>query len=144
MRTWTATTTVEARPEAVLDVLTDPDAVARWAPVPFEVSGLRGKRLQAGSRAYVSGRLAGRELGFDVDVHEAASNRLELTAQGPVAFDVRYELAPHAGGSEVRASVSVRPGPGLVGRVVASATSALLSAGALNTAVSRIAREAVV
>ena len=144
MRTWTATTTVEARPEAVLDVLTDPDAVARWAPVPFEVSGLRERRLTAGSRAYVSGRLAGRELGFDVDVHEAADDRLELTAEGPVAFDVRYELQPHAGGSEVRASVSVRPGPGLVGRVVASATSALLSAGALNTAVSRIAREAVV
>src|SRR3712207_2885792 len=94
MRTWTATTTVEARPEVVLDVLTDPDAVARWAPVPFEVSGLRGKRLKAGSRARVSGRLAGREVGFDVDVHAAARDRLELTAAGPIGFDVRYDLAP--------------------------------------------------
>ena len=144
MRTWTATTTIDARPEAVLAVLTDPDAVARWAPVPFAVSGLREKRLRAGSRAYVSGRLAGREVGFDVDVHAAATDRLELTAAGPIAFDVRYDLAPHSRGSEVRASVSVRPGPGLAGRVMASATSALLSAGALNTAVSRIAREAVV
>ena len=144
MRTWTAITTVEAPAEVVLDVLTDTDAVARWAPVPFEVSGLRGKRLKAGSRARVSGRLAGREVGFDVDVQAAARDRLELTADGPVAFDVRYDLAPHAGGSEVRASISVRPGQGLLGRVMASATSALLSAGALDQAVSRIAREAVV
>ena len=34
MKTWTATTIVDAGPEAVLDVLTDPDAVARWAPLP--------------------------------------------------------------------------------------------------------------
>ena len=144
MRTWTATTTVEARPEVVLDVLTDPDAVARWAPVPFELSGLRGKRLTAGTRAHVSGRLAGREVGFEVDVRAAASDRLELSADGPVGFDVRYALQSHAGGSEVHAWISVRPRPGLVGRVMASATSALLSAGALDTAVSRIAREAVV
>ena len=144
MRTWTATTTVAAHPEAVLDLLTDPAAVARWAPVPFSVSGLRAKRLRSGSRAYVSGRLAGREVGFDVDVHTAATDRLELTADGPVGFDVRYELAPREGGSEVRASISVRPGRGLVGRVVASATGALLTAGALNQAVSRIAHEAVV
>ena len=39
MRTWTATTTVDARPEAVLDVLTDPDASRRWAPLPFDVEG---------------------------------------------------------------------------------------------------------
>ena len=144
MRTWTATTTVDARPEAVLDVLTDPDACARWAPLPFEITELRDPRLKAGSRAKVTGRLAGREVGFTVDVHEADEERLALTADGPVALDVRYELAPFEGGSEVRAAVSLRPGRGLTGRVLASATSALLTAGALNQAVSRIAREAVV
>jgi hypothetical protein len=60
-----------------------------------------------------------------------------------VAFDVRYDLAPAAGGSEVRASVGVRPGRGLVGRLLEQATAALLTAGLLDTAVSRIAREAV-
>lgn len=143
MRTWTASTTVEAGPEAVLDVLTDTDAVARWAPVPFEVSGLRGTRLATGTRAYVSGRLAGLEMGFRVDVHEAAERRLVLTADGPVVFDVRYDLEPNPRGSEVHASISVRPGPGLAGRVAASATGALLSAGALDAAVSTIARQAV-
>ena len=33
-------TTIEARPEAVLDVLTDPEAFARWAPLPFDVEDL--------------------------------------------------------------------------------------------------------
>ena len=78
MRTWTATTTTAAGPEAVLDVLTDPDAAARWAPVPFDVDDLDGERLLAGSRARVSGRLAGRRVGFDVEVHEADENGLAL------------------------------------------------------------------
>src|SRR3954447_10468121 len=58
MRTWTATTTAKAHPEAVLEVLTDPDAAARWAPLPFDVDELDGERLLAGSRARVSGKLA--------------------------------------------------------------------------------------
>ena len=142
MRTWTAETTVEARPADVLDVLTDPDAVARWAPVPFDVDELSGTRLLAGSQARVSGRLAGRRVGFDVQVHEADDRGLALSAQGPVELDVAYELAPTAGGSEVRASVSVRAGRGLTGRLLAEATGALLSAGALQAAVSRLCREA--
>ena len=93
MRTWTATATAEAHPEAVLHVLTDPDAASRWAPVPFDVEDDR--RLAAGRRARVSGRLAGRRVGFDVEVHAADVNGLALTATGPVGFDVDYRLAPH-------------------------------------------------
>ena len=91
MKTWTATTIIEAGPEAVLDVLTDPDAVARWAPLPF---------------------------------------------------DVAYDWAASGGGSEVRASISVRSGKGFTGRLIAEATNALLSAGALTDAISRLGREA--
>src|SRR5689334_426222 len=105
MRTWTTTATVGAEPGAVLDVLTNPDACRRWAPVDFDVSGLGDRRLLAGSRARVTGRLAGRDVGFDVHVHEASDAALELSADGPVAFDVRYDLAPADGGSEVRARV---------------------------------------
>jgi hypothetical protein len=143
MRTWTATTTTTARPEDVLAVLTDPDAAAEWAPMPFDVDALEGRRLATGSRARVSGRLAGRRVGFDLAVHEASDRGLTLAADGPVGFDVAYELAPVEGGSEVRASVSVRPSGGIVGRLLAEATSALLSAGALEAAVSRIGRAAV-
>ena len=143
MRTWTATTTAKARPKAVLDVLTDPDAATRWAPVPFDVDELDGERLLAGSVARVSGRLAGRRVGFDVRVHEADETGIALSASGPVAFDVAYQLS-HAtgGGSEVHASVSVRSGGGITGRLLAEATGALLSAGALQDALGRIAREA--
>ena len=133
MKTWTATTSVDAAPEAVLDVLTDPDAIARWAPLPFDVDDLDTPRLMAGPTARVSGRLAGRRVGFDVEVHEADDRRLSLAADGPVGLDVNYELPRHQGGREVHASVSVRAGKGIAGRLLAEATSALLSAGALTT-----------
>jgi hypothetical protein len=115
MKTWTATTTVEAPPEAVLDVLTDPGACARWAPVDFAVDDLATTRLVAGSRPRVRGRLAGVEVGFDVEVLEAGGSRLALRAAGPVAFDVAYDLEPADGGSEVRASVGVRPAAACAG-----------------------------
>jgi len=140
MRTWTATTTVEAPPDAVLDVLTDPHAIAAWAPVDFEVSDLNAKRLAAGCRPRVEGRLGGVSVGFDVEVLAAGHDGLALRAAGPVAFDVRYDLEPADGGSEVRASVGVVPGRGFRGRILAEATSALLSAGALQTALDRIGR----
>ena len=142
MRTWTATTTTAARPADVLDVLTDPDAITGWAPVPFELEAMDGRRLRAGTTARVRGRLAGRSVGFDVCVQEADERGLSLVADGPVGFDVAYQLAPAGAGSEVRASVSVRPGRGITGRLLAEATGALLSAGALQAALSRVVREA--
>lgn len=140
MRTWTATTTVDAPRDAVLDVLTDPDAIASWAPVDFEVSGLDSDRLAPGCRPRVAGRLGGVSVGFDVEVLEAGEGRLALRAAGPVAFDVRYDLEAAAGGSEVRASIGVRPGRGFRGRILAEATNALLGAGALQQALDRIGR----
>jgi hypothetical protein len=59
-----------------------------------------------------------------------------------VGLDVRYELAPADTGSELSASVSLRRGGGLTGRLVANATAALLAAGALEGAAGRIARAA--
>ena len=136
MRTWTATAPAAARPAAVLDMLTDPDACARWAPVPFDVES--GRRLRAGTRERVSGRLAGKRVGFDVEVHRADETGLALSASGPVELDVDYRLAD----SQVHASISVRPRSGLTGRLLAEATGALLNAGALDASLSRLVREA--
>jgi hypothetical protein len=142
MRTWTAHKHIAADPEVVLDVLTDPDACRRWSPVPFDVDCAGADRLAAGIRMRVSGQLVGRTVGFDVEVHEAGDGRLALSAHGPVAFDVAYEARAARGGSEVCASVSVRSGGGLFGRVAEQATAALLHAGALGVAVDRIAASA--
>ena len=142
MRTWTARKRVDADPAVVLELLTDPDACRRWSPVPFELDGDDVARLAAGARMRVSGQLVGRRVGFDVEVHEAGDGRLALSAHGPVAFDVAYEARPVHGGSEVCASVSVRSGGGLLGRMAESATAALLQAGALGLAVDRIAASA--
>jgi hypothetical protein len=142
VRTWTTKRHVAAEPDAVLAMLTDPDACRRWSPVPFELDGGHDERLSRGARMRVSGSLAGKRVGFDVHVHEAAAGRLALSAQGPVAFDVAYEARAADGGSDVSASVSVRPGGGLFGRVAESATAALLKAGALGAAVDRLAASA--
>ena len=142
MKTWTATTIVDAGPEAVLDVLTDPDAVARWAPLPFDVEDLDTPRLMTGSRARVSGRLAGRRVGFDVEVHEADRGASRSRPTAPSALTSPTTWAASGDGSEVRASISVRSGKGFTGRLIAEATNALLSAGALTHAISRLGREA--
>jgi len=140
MRTWTAFKRVDAAPDAVLAALTSTDAARDWSPVPFELDDETAGRLSAGSRVRVSGQLVGRRVGFDVDVHEAGDGRLALTASGPVAMDVAYEARALGGGSEVSASVSVRRGGGVLGRLAESATAALLQAGALGLAMDRIAQ----
>ena len=143
MKTWTATKRIDADPAVVLDLLTDTAACRRWSPVPFDLDDEAGERLLAGARMRVSGQLVGKRVGFDVEVHEAGDGRLALTASGPVAFDVAYEAkAAGRGKSEVCASVSLRSGGGLFGRVAEQATAALLHAGALGVAVDRIAASA--
>jgi hypothetical protein len=141
---FTATTKTAASPAQVLEILTDPQAIHSWSPVPFSLEGLDDERLRTGSVARVSGSLGGFTVGFDVTVQTADDERLELTASGPIGLDVRYDLAadPASGGSTIEASVSVRRGGGLSGRLIAKATEALLAAGALDGAAGRIARAA--
>jgi hypothetical protein len=142
MANWTATTTANASPDQLLAVLTHPDEIRRWAPVEFDLDDLEGHRLQAGTRTRVSGTLAGVRVGFDVEIRAADKGGLELSADGPVGLDVRYDLEPVDRGAELSASVSLRRGGGLTGRLVGGATAALLSAGALEGAAGRIARRA--
>ena len=144
MAHWTATTTANATPEQLLEVLTHPEEIRRWSPVDFDLDDLDARRLAAGTRARVTGKVGGVRVGFDVEVHAADNEVLELTADGPVGLDVRYELAPAVDGSALSATVSLRRGGGLTGRLVANATAALLAAGALDGAAGRIARAAEV
>jgi hypothetical protein len=142
MSQWTATARAKATPGQVLEVLTHPDEIRRWSPVDFDSDELDGRRLAAGTRGRVVGRLAGVSVGFDVEVHAVDEARLELSAEGPVGLDVRYDLKVDDSGAQLNASVSMRPSNGLTGRLVANATAALLSAGALEGAAGRIARVA--
>jgi hypothetical protein len=142
MSNWTATTTANATPEQLLDVLTRPEKIQDWAPVDFDLEDWR--RLSTGTRTRVTGRRAGMPVEFDVEVHRADEEGLRLSAEGPIGLDVRYELAPVSTGAELNASVSLRAGGGLTGRLVTKATQALLSAGALEGAAGRIAAAAEV
>jgi hypothetical protein len=127
-------------PGEIFELLTEPDAIARWAPVPFELISLDGERLRAGTRARVTGTLAGRRLEFDVLIREAEDGRLGLQATGPIGIDAEYVLRPAGAGSKVRASVSVS-GRGLLGGVLARAVEALLAGGALRASMARLGRE---
>ena len=139
MAEWTATARANTKPSQVLEVLTHPAKIRRWSPVDFDIEELEGRRLAAGSRGRITGKLAGVTVGFDVQVHYADEARLELSADGPVGLDVRYDLRDDGDGAEFDAWVSMRPSRGLTGKIVANAASALLSAGALEGAARRIA-----
>ena len=142
MGAWSAQTAVGAGRAQVMDVLTRPCSIASWAPVPFEVEGLRGDRLTTGSTARVAGRLAGKELEFEVRVHNATDDRLRLTASGPfVDLDVAYEIREVDHYAEVDAQIAVS-GKGLMGRFVAKAVEGLLASGALQGALTQLAQAA--
>ena len=139
--TWNARLEMRAPAEDVLDALTDPEVCSRWSPIAFEVEDLDGDRLVAGSRARVGGRLAGAQVCFDVEVFESGPDGLALRASGPLVLDVDYRFAPAGERStELTASVTVESSRGLIGRVLEPATRALLTRGALQSAVARIAR----
>ncbi len=139
MTAWTSTATANATPEQLLGVLTDPDEIRRWSPIDFELDDPDHRRLDAGARVRVTGRLAGVPVGFDVEVHAADEDRFELSADGPIGFDVRYDLFAADSGAHLSASVSMRSGGGLRGRLMTNAAGALLSGGALDSATRRIA-----
>jgi hypothetical protein len=139
---WTADTAIATGPEQVMDVLTRPCAISSWAPVPFAVEGLRSGRLETGSRARVAGMLGGKELAFDVEVHEASDEALRLTASGPfVEMDVTYDVLPLDDFAHVHASIDVK-GKGVMGRFVAKAVEGFLAGGALNGALGQLAQAA--
>src|SRR5256885_4771725 len=141
MGTWETRTTVMGDPEDVLEVLTDPYAAQRWSPIGFELEQIEGDRLRSGSHAVLSGKLAGRSVKFEIDVLKAGDGQLELRAKGPVEMDVRYIAAELGEMTEVKASVAVRSCGGLLGRLISSATDALLAGGALNIPAQSAPRE---
>lgn len=138
---WRARRSVSAEPPEVLAALTDPECITLWAPVDFEVEGLRGRRLRDGSHAIVSGSLAGVAVEFELEVLRADEEGLELQAHGPVDFEVAYRFVPERPGVTIDAEIKLGHGPGLNARVLRAATGALLSGGALDHALGRLARE---
>ena len=107
MAQFTTHTTANATPEQVLQVLTDPDEIRGWSPVPFEVEDLDGRRLAAGSQARVSGNLAGVPRRLRRRGARRRRRRPRADRRGPDR--VRRPLRPRAArrGSEVTASVAL-------------------------------------
>ncbi len=125
----------------MLELLTDPDACERWSPIAFDIEYLHGSRLSSGDRVRLAGRIAGKSVAFDVEIQEADDHRLALRASGPFDIVASYEAVPSGERTELRAAVSVE-GSGFAGRLMSRAADALLAAGALDSTLSRIARQA--
>ncbi len=142
LRTWRSGITVHAAPELVLETLTEVRACRSWSPVGFTVDGLDGPRLRPGATPRVSGNLGGRCVHFQVEVLQADPERLRLRAVGPVEMLVDYAVHTASTGSSVEAAVSVRAVPGWIGALSERLTCLLLTGGALDHALVRMAREA--
>ena len=142
MRTWNAIVVVRARPERVHAEGSVRVSSTRWSGVEFEVEDLDEPLLQTGSRARVTGRLVGRRVAFDLEIHRADASRLMLCATGPVELHANYSLRPAPQGCIVEASVSMRPRVAPLGLPSAGATAVLLSTGGLRHALRRLAHEA--
>lgn len=138
---WTASTFVAAEPSEVLAALTDPERIARWAPVAFDIEQVDGERLRPGSHARVNGTLAGLGAGFEVEVSRADEQGLELLARGPVVLDVAYRFFGCGEGVVVQARVALRRRRGLTAQLLRVATAALLNSGALGGALGRLGGE---
>ena len=88
----------------------------------------------------VVSHFAGQPVGFDVDVLEADTRRLALTASGPVRLKVSYDVHEIAdGGSRIEARLELSRRPGLLGRVLDQAGRTMLRAGVLDRTVRKIA-----
>jgi hypothetical protein len=135
---WTARAELLADPDQVLQALTDPELIAQWAPVRFDVDGLAGGRLRTGSHERVSGTIGGLSTTFDIEVARADVEQLDLVARGPVSFEVAYSFREQGRRVIVEAYVSLRRQPGLTAQVLRAAVSALLNAGALGGALRRL------
>jgi hypothetical protein len=134
--------TVSADANHVLQVLTDPAACGRWAPVAFTTDHAPGELLRAGARTSLRGRIAGRNVTFEIHVSAADERGLSLRATGPVRFEVGYRLTPAARWTLIEAQITLARTRGITGAIVARATSAVLDAGALRFALRAIAAEA--
>jgi carbon monoxide dehydrogenase subunit G len=142
MSTHTASQTATAEPAHVLQVLTDPAACARWAPVGFSTDQPSGEYLHAGSRTRLQGRIAGRNVTFEVDVLAADERGLSLRATGPVRLKVDYQLTPSGSGTLIEAQITLGQAAGMTGALASRATNAILAAGALRFALRAIIAEA--
>jgi hypothetical protein len=140
--TWHSRTTVRATPEHVIDTLTDPDACARWSPIPFALDHSDGARLRPGTTTRISGRLLGAHVRFNLHTLAADPGRLHLHARGPIDILVDYTLKAIRAGCALDARVSIPPPNSRFGRLLARATGLLLATGALDHALNRIAHEA--
>ena len=91
MDRWTSTAQAKATPSGCSRSSPIRSRSGAGRPSSSTSTTWRAAASPAGTRTKVSGRLAGVPVTFDVEVHAADADRLELSADGPIGLDVRYD-----------------------------------------------------
>jgi uncharacterized protein YndB with AHSA1/START domain len=131
---------IAAPPEAVYDVIMDPNCLERWVTIHTALQSAPPDRLEHGSRLTQRLQLAGR--GFTVDwtvVENDPARRVTWKGSGPMRSHagVTYELQPIDGGTRfVYTNEFVLPG-GALGRF-AGPVVRRVTAGELDRSLARL------
>ncbi len=104
------TVVIAAAPEAVFPWLTEPQKLTQWLGGLVESRPLGDGVLRVGARSIEVVEENGRRIEMETVVTrlEPARTLAARIEASPFACDVEYELAPVAGGTEVRYSSEVR------------------------------------
>ena len=107
---------VEATPDRVFAMYTDPARVPEWRPTIREIADVTGPMGEAGTR--FTTRYRGRMPdGHGTVVASDPPRAHAIAGQGAVRYEARLTLAPEASGSRLRFDLAVRLPGGPVGRL---------------------------
>jgi hypothetical protein len=136
-----AKTRVNASAAQLLQVLSTPEMVRRWFPVPCTFDS-NPQTLQAGGSYPVTGHLAGKTVACTLDVHACNEHEVQFTLTGSLIVDLCATIDAQDSHCLTEVFAGVRSGGGIKGKLMASAATALIKGGALGKALSDIRHEA--
>lgn len=119
--------TVDAPPERVMAVLSDPDEARRWFPLPVEIVDPPAAPVAEGDQMLSRGELAGQPVEFEIVIEELRDDGVTLRADGPVECRVRSRILAVDAGTELTVSLDVSSGGGISGGVMATAATPLVA-----------------
>jgi uncharacterized protein YndB with AHSA1/START domain len=102
---------IEAAPERVFAVLTDVAAHTDWARGPEEIHNLSENPAQMGTSFQQVGKMMGRTLVAECQVHVYEKNRqFGFNGDKPFPFQIAWDLEPGASGTQVTMRGAFEPG----------------------------------
>ena len=118
---------IDAPPDRVVAVLSDPEEAARWFPLPVELVDPPAAPVSEGDQMLSRGELAGQEVEFEIVIEEVRPDGVTLRATGPVECEITSHVEESGQGSDLTVSLDVSSGGGVTGGVMATAATPLVA-----------------